>query len=98
MKNLSTKEAIELVDSGKEISFEYIEKNVTILLQGDNESLSGEVLVEFITNFLKYSMQFDGNLEHATAYKYAIDNKVLKGFTLNKVISECRAIAIVEQP
>lgn len=96
MKNLSTEEAIELVDSGKEVSFEYIEDNVTILLQGDSERLGGEALTEFILSFLKYNMQFDGNLEHATAYKYSIDNKVLKGFTLNKIISECKAIAIMD--
>lgn len=97
MKALSTEEAIKLVDSEKEISFEYIEKNVAIMLQGDSDILEGESLISFITNFLKHSMQFDNNLEHATKYKYSIDNKVLKGFTLNVILSECKAVAINEQ-
>lgn len=98
MKALSTEQAIELVDSEKEISFEFIEKNMVIMLQGDSDVLDGEALVTFIINFLQYSMQFDNNLEHAVEYKYALDHRLLRGFTLNVIISECRAITFNKQP
>lgn len=98
MKNLTTQEAIDLVDSDKEISYGFIEKRVAVILRGDadDDIMQGEYLVNFIHSFLKNVLQSIGNLEHATVVKYSIDNNVLKGYALNLVISECRAIAYDE--
>ena len=98
MKALSTEEAIKLVDSEKEISFDFIRENMVIMLRGDSDVLDGEELITFIVNFLQYKMQFDNNLERANMYSYSLTNKVLKGFTLNIIISECKAITFNKQP
>ncbi len=98
MKNLSTEEAIKLVDSNKEISYEFIEEKVAVILRGDtgDDIMQGEILINFIDSFLRNVMVFTRNLEDVTTIKYAIDNKKLKGYALNLIISECRAIAYDE--
>ena len=56
MKALTTSEAIKIVDSKQELSFDYLEENMAIVLTGENEVIEGEALVHFVKNFLQYSM------------------------------------------
>lgn len=98
MKALTTNEAIKLVDSNKDISFEYIEENVAVQFNDDYEVYQGEELMAFITSFLSYMMEISRDDDLKYKLNYSIAHRTLQGRTLNLIISECRGIAYQDQP
>ena len=80
MKALSTKEAIKMVDSKQELSFDYLEENMAIILTGENEVIEGEALVHFIDNFLQYSMMNIEDEEKLFELNYAVAHRIVRDF------------------
>ena len=97
MKALSTKEAIKMVDSKQELSFDYLEENMAIILTGENEVIEGEALVHFIDNFLQYSMMNIEDEEKLFELNYAVAHRVVRGFSLNIVLSQCKGVVFFDR-
>lgn len=97
MKALSTKEAIKMVDSKQELSFDYLEENMAIILTGENEVIEGEALVHFIDNFLQYSMMNIKDEEKLFELNYAVEHKLVRGFSLNIVLSQCKGVVFFDR-
>lgn len=97
MKALSTKEAIKLVDSKQELSFDYLEENMAIVLTGENEVIEGEALVHFVNNFLQYSMVNIKDEEKLFELNYAVTHRVVRGFSLNIVLSQCKGVVFFDR-
>ena len=97
MKALSTNEAIKMVDSKEELSFDYLEENMAIVLTGETEVIEGEALVHFIDNFLQYSMMNIKDGEKLFELKYAVEHKLVRGFSLNIVLSQCKGVVLFDR-
>lgn len=97
MKALSTKEAIKMVDSKQELSFDYLEENMAIILTGENEVIEGEALVHFIDNFLQYSMMNIKDEEKLFELNYAVEHKLVRGFSLNIILSQCKGVVLFDR-
>ena len=97
MKALTTNEAIKIVDSKQELSFDYIEENMAVVLTGENEVIEGEALVHFIKNFLQYSMMNIEDEEKLFELNYAVSHRVVRGFSLNIVLSQCKGVVLFDR-
>ena len=97
MKALTTSEAIKIVDSKQELSFDYIEENMAVVLTGENEVIEGEALVHFIKNFLQYSMMNTEDDEELFELNYAVAHRVVRGFSLNIVLSQCKGVVFFDR-
>lgn len=97
MKALTTSEAIKIVDSKQELSFDYIEENMAVVLTGENEVIEGEALVHFIKNFLQYSMMNIEDEEKLFELNYAVAHRVVRGFSLNIVLSQCKGVVFFDR-
>ena len=97
MKALTTNEAIKIVDSKQELSFDYLEENMAIVLTGENEVIEGEALVHFINNFLQYSMINIEDEEKLFELNYAVAHRVVRGFSLNIVLSQCKGVVFFDR-
>ncbi|HIS18066.1 MAG TPA: hypothetical protein IAC02_05610 [Candidatus Coprovivens excrementavium] len=97
MKALTTSEAIKIVDSKQELSFDYIEENMAVVLTGENEVIEGEALVHFIKNFLQYSMMNTEDEEKLFELNYAVSHRVVRGFSLNIVLSQCKGVVFFDR-
>lgn len=97
MKALSTEEAIKLVDSKQELSFDYLKENMAIVLTGENEVIEGETLVHFIDNFLQYSILNIKDEDKLSELNYAVEHKVVRGFSLNIVLSQCKGVVFFDR-
>ena len=96
MKALSTKEAIKMVDSKQELSFDYLEENMAIILTGENEVLEGEALVHFVDNVLQYSIINTTDEDKLSELNYAVENKVVRGYSLNIILSQCKGVVLFD--
>lgn len=97
MKALSTKEAIKMVDSKQELSFDYIKENMAVILTGENEVIEGEALVHFIDNFLQYSMINIKDEEKLFELNYAVTHRIVRGFSLNIILSQCKGVVLFDR-
>ena len=97
MKALTTDEAIKIVDSKQELSFDYLEENMAIVLTGENEVIEGEALVHFVNNFLQYSMMNIEDEEKLFELNYAVAHRVVRGFSLNIVLSQCKGVVFFDR-
>lgn len=97
MKALTTNEAIKMVDSKQELSFDYIEENMAVVLTGENEVIEGEALVHFVNNFLQYSMMNTEDDEKLFELNYAVEHKLVRGFSLNIVLSQCKGVVFFDR-
>lgn len=97
MKALTTNEAIKIVDSKQELSFDYIEENMAVVLTGENEVIEGEALVHFVNNFLQYSMMNTEDDEKLFELNYAVAHRVVRGFSLNIVLSQCKGVVFFDR-
>ena len=97
MKALTTNEAIKIVDSKQELSFDYIEENMAVVLTGENEVIDGEALVHFIDNFLQYSMMNIKDEEKLFELNYAVEHKLVRGFSLNIILSQCKGVVLFDR-
>ena len=96
MKALSTKEAIKMVDSKQELSFDYLEENMAIILTGENEVIEGEALVHFVDNFLQYSIINTKDEDKLSELNYAVEHKVVRGYSLNIILSQCKGVVLFD--
>ena len=97
MKALTTNEAIKMVDSKQELSFDYIEENMAVVLTDEDEVIDGEALVHFVNNFLQYSMMNIEDEEKLFQLNYAVAHRVVRGFSLNIILSQCKGVVFFDR-
>lgn len=96
MKTLRTQDAIDMIDNQVEVTFNDLETKYAIMLNGDTEILEGPAVLSFVKSYLKFEQNSSEDESEKEQIKQALDDGVLKGYTLNIIFAQCKAIGINE--